>query len=145
MKSQNKWEKLFEEFLDLIEFSLLKRANYDWGMWSLVDLQGANLGNIEEDEFVSATDIIDRLDIYINDYFFDDLECELDAYNVDLGDREVPWDAEEWLALRDDVEFYNKNKEYFDGHTFEFDVLDMIAHHTQEIDLENVFYQEENE
>lgn len=145
MKSQNKWEELFEEFLDLIEFKLLKRTNYDWGMWSLVDLQGANLGNIEEDEFVSATGIIDRLDIYINDYFFDDLERELDAYNVDLGDREVPWDAEEWLALRDDVEFYSKNKEYFDGHTFEFDVLDMIAHHTQEIDLENVFYQEENE
>lgn len=144
MKNQNKWEELFEEFLDLIEFRLLKKVNYDWGMWSLVDLQGANLGNIEEDEFVSATGIIDRLDVYINDYFFDDLERELDAYKVDLEDREMPWSAEEWLALRDDTEFYNKNKEYFDGHPFEFDVLDMIANHTQDIDLENVYYENEN-
>ena len=145
MENQNKWEELFEEFLDLIEFKLLKKTNYDWGMWSLIDSQGANLGNIEEDEFVNATGIIDRLDVYINDYFFDDLERELDAYKVDLEEREVPWSAEEWLALRDDVDFYNKNKEYFDNHLFEFNVLDMIVHHTQDIDLENIYYENENE
>lgn len=145
MKNQNKWEELFEEFLDLIEFKLLKKTNYDWGMWSLVDLQGANLGNIEEDEFVNATGIIDRLDIYINDYFFDDLEQELDAYKVDLEEREVPWNADEWLALKDDTDFYNKNKGYFDSHAFEFNVLDMIVHHTQDIDLENVYYEREEE
>lgn len=141
MKKQNKWEELFEQFMELTEFTL---TQYKDG-WGVIDGQGANLGDIQSDRFENAADIFDRMDIYINDYFFNDLEEELEAYNVDLEGREVPWNADEWLALRGDKEFYQKNKKYFDEHSFEFDVLDMIVNHEGEINLENVYYEEDDE
>ena len=161
MKQQNKWERIFEEWLDLTEFSLIKHKNPEHiveyetqngepdcaidycGTWSIYDRQGANLGNINEDRFDNAGQILDRMEIYINDYIYRDLEEELDAYEVDLGDKELPWGAETWLELRNDKEFFAKNNHYFDDHQFEFYVLDMIANHFDEIDLENVFYEEE--
>lgn len=139
MKKKNKWEELFEQYMDLTEFTLIK---YSDG-WGICDRQGANLGDIESDRFENAADIFDRMDAYIEDYFFTDLENELDAYEVDMEDRKFPWNAYEWLRLRNDVEFYNKNKKYFDDHGFDFDVLDMIANHADEIDLENVYYEME--
>lgn len=159
MKNQNKWEALFESWLSLTEFSLIKHRNpelvlhyqdYDdnpveevhEGVWSIYDEQGANLGGINQDRFDNAGQILDRMEVYIIDYILDDLEEELDVYVVDMGNREVPWSADQWLALRDDVEFYNKNKEYFEEHSYEFDLLDMIANHFEEIDLENVYYEE---
>lgn len=139
MKEQNRWEELFEGWLDLTDFTLIK---YNDG-WGLYDKQCGNLGDIENDRFENTTQIVDRMEIYINDYIFEDLEEELDAYKVDTEGREVPWSAEEWLAMRDDTEFYNKNKKYFESHKWEFDVLDMFANHTNEVDLENVFYESE--
>lgn len=160
MKQQNKYEILFQEWLDLTEFSLVKHKNPELvlhyrdldnnpveeiheGTWSVYDRQGANLGNINEDRFDNAGQIIDRMDIYINDYIYRDLEEELDAYEVDLEDNELPWGANEWLALANNKEFYEKNKDYFDNHQWEFNVLDMMANHFDEIDLENVYYEEE--
>ena len=139
MKTQNEYEKLFESFLDLTEFTLIKHKDG----WGLYDNQGGNLGDIEGDRFKSADEIFDRMDAYINDYFFEDLENELEAYDVDMEDREIPWTGDEWLKLKNDNEFYNKNKKYFDEHAYEFDVLDMIANHADKIDLENVYYEME--
>lgn len=139
MKTQNKYETLFEGFLDLTEFTLIKYKK----SWGVRDNQGANLGDIEGDRFKNAEDLIDRMDTYIIDYFYADLEDELSAYKVDLEWREVPYDAIGWLLLRDDVEFVNKNKKYFDDHSWEFDVLEMIVYHIDEVDLENVFYESE--
>ena len=153
------YTELFEEFFDLIEFALVKHKNpvlvlkykdFDGndvveehnGVWSLWDRQGANLGDIEQDRFDNASQIIDRLDIYINDYLYEALENELDAYEVDLDGRELPWGAETWLALRDDKEFYEKNKRYFDEHKWDLDVLDMIAYHADEINLEECYCEE---
>ena len=149
MKEQNRWEQLFEQFLDLTDFTLIKYKTTDeeynpW-RWGLYDKQGANLGDIQGDRFTCVEDIFDRMDTYITDYFYADLEDELDAYKVDLEDREIPWSAERWLVLRDDVEFVEKNKEYFDSHAWEFDVLDMIVNHFEEINLENVYYESEEE
>lgn len=160
MKQQNKWEILFQEWLDLTEFRLIKHKNpelilhyEDWdgnpveevheGVWSIYDRQGANLGDINEDRFDNAGQILDRMEIYMNDYICRDLEEELDAYEVDLNGRDLPWGADEWLALRDDKEFYKKNKDYFDEHSWDFNVLDMIANHFDEIDLENIYFEEE--
>ena len=50
MNKKNRWEELFDELLDLIEFRLIK---YPDG-WGLVDRQGANLGDIESDRFDSS-------------------------------------------------------------------------------------------
>ena len=137
MDIRNKYEILLDGFLDLTEFTLIK---YEDG-WGLYDRQGANLGDIEGDRFESAADIFDRMDTYINDYFYADLEDELEAYEVDMGDREIPWSAEEWLSLRHELYNIGDNRKYFDEHKWEFDVLEMIACHANEINLENVYYE----
>ena len=139
MDTRNKYEVLFEGFMDLTEFTLIKHKDG----WGLYDRQGANLGDIESDRFENAADIFDRMDAYITDYFYNDLENELEAYDVDMEDKNIPWNVDQWLDLRNDVECYNKNKRYFDEHTWEFDVLDMIANHANEINLENVYYEED--
>lgn len=138
MNKKNKWEELFEQYMDLVEFTLVKHKDG----WGICDRQGTNLGDIESNRFENAADIFDRMDIYIEDYFFRDLEEELDAYGIEL-EGEVPWNATEWLILRGDIEFYNEHKKYFDDHVFEFDVLDMIANHADDINLENVYYEED--
>lgn len=138
MKIQNTWESYFEAWLDVTEFTLIKHKDG----WGLYDRQGGNLGDIEGDRFESAEDILDRMEAYINDYIFDDLENELDVYDVDMGDREVPWSAEEWLSLRHEIYNKSNNKKYFDNHRWEFVILDMIANHAKEIDLEKIYYEE---
>ena len=150
MKQQNKWEKLFEEWLDLTEFSLIKHKNSKLilsykdldgnpvkeiheGIWSIYDRQGANLGNIEEDRFDNARQILDRMEIYIIDYIFEDLEnCWDEEVNEDYPYGH-PWSTEEWLKLRDRMP----------NNQFEMDLCDMIANHFDEINLENIYYEEE--
>lgn len=60
------------EILDTVEFTYKINKN---GTVSLVDELGANLGNIESDEFTIndnlAMALIDRLSIYIEDYITD--------------------------------------------------------------------------
>lgn len=68
-ENKNQWETLFDQLLNTVEFRLVK---YSDG-WGLVDKQGANLGEIESDRFDDAAMILDRLDIYIGDYFVDDI------------------------------------------------------------------------
>lgn len=134
MKNKNKWEKIFDEFLDLIEFSLIKHKiefEDEDGIWSLVDLQGANLGNIELDRFKNATGIVDRLEIYINDYFIEDIENLLDEKGI-----EVTWGS-------DYQEYIDNAKDLLPDASWDFDVLDMICNHVDEINLENCTYEEE--
>ena len=156
------YTELFEDFLDLIEFTLVKHKNPSLvlqykdidgkdvveernGVWSVWDRQGANLGDIDKERFEHATQIIGRFDIYINDYIYRALEEELDAYDVELDVHEIPWGAEEWLELinSDDFRKERRNLRYIEEHKWEFDVLDMIAYHTDEINLEECFYEEE--
>lgn len=132
MKEQNRWEKLFESWLDLTDFTLIK---YNDG-WGLYDQQGGNLGDIQSDRFENAEQILDRMEIYINDYIFEDLtEC----WDAENGEVEYPygypWSAEEWLKYR----------EFMPNNQYEMDLCDMIAYHSDEIDLENVFYESEEE
>ena len=66
----NYYDELFSRFLSTLDFELV----WNKDGWSLVDLQGANLGDIESDRFFTAGDIIERLDTYISDYFLHDEE-----------------------------------------------------------------------
>ena len=125
MKQQNKWEKLFDEFLDLTEFTLVKHQND----WSLIDNQGGDLGDIEDDRSTSAYQILDRMDVYIDDYIARPLEEELIKKGVD-----------EELYLFDDFLFC---REMLPDNQWDFDVLDMICNHFEEVDLENCTYKEE--
>ena len=150
MKQQNKWEILFQEWLDLTEFSLIKHMNlqevlyykdfdgnpveeiYE-GTWSIYDRQGANLGGIDQNRFDNAGQILDRMEVYIIDYIFEDLEYCWDEENDEDYPYGYPQSTEEWLKLRDRM----PNNQY------EMDLCDMIANHFDEINLENVYYEEE--
>ena len=137
MKQQNKYEKLFDEFLDLTEFRLVRHQNdYDeysdeYGHWSLIDSQGANLGDIECDRFDNAAQILDRMDIYIHDYIVEDVEDCLDETGYDYYTGNYQGLIE---YCRDKLP---KNK-------WDLDVLDMICNHFDEINLENCTYEEDN-
>ena len=125
---KNKWEKLFDEFMDLTEFGLIK---YDNDTWGLKDYQGGNLGDIESNRFDNAMQIFDRMEIYIEDYFLRDIDELLDEKNI-----EIDWDFT--------CEAYLENaKDLLPAAAWDFEVLDMICNHFDEIDLNNCFYEKE--
>ena len=119
---QNTYEKLFNEFLDLTEFRLLKHKD---GTFSLEDRQCANLGDIEDDRFASASEILDRMDIYIQDYLIRDIEDALDEKSIEI---DCVWGE------------YGKYRDVIPDHKFDFDLLDMIVNHSNEVDLNNCDY-----
>lgn len=137
MKQQNKYEKLFDEFLDVTEFRLIRHQNDynkctdEYGHWSVIDLQGADLGHIEGDRFESARDILDRMDIYIHDYIIEDLQECLDEAGYDYY-------TDNYQGLIE----YCRDK--LPENQWELDVLDMICNHPDEINLENCTYEEDN-
>lgn len=122
----NKYEKLFNDFLITTDFEL---ARYEDG-FGLIDLQCANFGDIESDRFDSAREIFERMDMYITDYFLNDIDELLEERNI-----EVTWghSCEEYLE---------NVKSLLPEYTFEFDVLDMICYHYDEINLNNLFEEE---
>ena len=119
---KNTYEKLFDEFLSITEFRLLKHKD---GTFSLEDQQCANLGDIEDDRFASASEILDRMDIYIQDYLIEDIEDALDEKSI-----EIDCDWEEYGQYRDLIPDYK----------FDFDLLDMIVNHSNEVNLNNCDY-----
>lgn len=129
MSEKNRWEELIDEFLNLIEFRLVK---YPDG-WGLIDRQGANLGDIESDRFNDAVTLIDRLEVYVQDYIVSDIAE--DAECCDYGT---------WAEL---VVFARKNmaKEDLKRYRFELNVLDMICNHPSEVNLENCHFDREDE
>ena len=137
MRQKNKYEKLFDEFLELTEFKLVRHQNdYDeytdeYGHWNLIDNQGANLGNIEGDRFKSAAEILDRMDIYIHDYIVEDIQDCLDEAGYDY-----------YTGNYQGLIEYGRDK--LSENKWDLDVLDMICNHFDEISLENCTYEEEN-
>ncbi len=119
---QNTYEKLFDEFLDLTEFRLLKHKD---GTFSLGDQQCVNLGDIEDDRFTSASEVLDRMEIYIIDYPIIDIEDAL---------------YEECIEIDCDWKEYGKYRKYLPGYEFDFDFLDMVVNHTDKVDLNNCDY-----
>ena len=128
-ENKNQWETLFDQLLNTVEFRLVK---YSDG-WGLVDKQGANLGEIESDRFDDAAMILDRLDIYIGDYFVDDIR-------ETMGEGA----SEDWPQLLQEARTAMTPKE-LEYHRFDLDVLEMICNHPNEINLENCCYTEEEE
>lgn len=114
---------LFVNFLYSTEFAL----NKDEDGYYLVDLQGANLGNINKDRFQSAEEIFDRMEVYIEDYFVDDLEDWAEYYKIEL-----PGSYEEMLHFIDDNDEYPLT----DNEKYSYEVLDMVVNHYDDIDLE---------
>ena len=96
-----------------------------------MDKQGANLGEIESDRFDDAAIIIDRLDIYIGDYFVDDIR-------ETMGEGA----SEDWPQLLQEAKTSMTQKE-LEYHSYDLDVLDMICNHPHEINLENCCFTRE--
>lgn len=119
---KNTYEKLFDEFLSITEFRLLKHKD---GTFSLEDQQCANLGDIEDDRFASASEILDRMDIYIQDYLIEDIEDALDGKSIEI---DCDWKE------------YGKYRDLIPDYRFDFDLLDMIVNHSNEVDLNNCDY-----
>ena len=119
---KNTYEKLFDEFLNVTEFLLLKHKD---GTFSLEDRQRANFGDIEDDRFETASEVLDRMDIYIQDYLVVDIEDALD---------------EEYIAIDCDWKEYGKYRDLIPDYRFDFDLLDMIVNHSNEVDLNNCDY-----
>lgn len=134
----NKYTKLFTDFLHTMDFGLCKETDG----YALIDYQGAYWGNIAEDRFDSAESIVDRLDIYIDDYFLDDLEEE--APNYGISDETIvdilgfaDWYA--WFVENKDKAEYQK---FINTHGFEFEVADLVVNHLDEVCLDDVIEEE---
>lgn len=74
----NNYKIDIREFLDVLDFDLVWTNSH----CKLVDLQGVNIGGIEDeiyriDEYTFAN-LVDRLDMYITDYLIDDFSDNLD-------------------------------------------------------------------
>ena len=119
---KNTYEELFDEFLALTEFRLLKHKD---GTFSLKDQQRANLGNIEDDRFETASEVLDRMDVYIQDYLIRDIEDALDEKSIEI---DCAWEE------------YGKYRDLIPDYKFDFDLLDMIVNHSNEVDLNNCDY-----
>ena len=119
---KNTYEKLFDEFLNITEFLLLKHKD---GTFSLEDLQRANLGDIEDDRFETASEVLDRMDTYIQDYLIVDIEVALDEESIEI---DCDWKE------------YGKYRDLIPDYRFDFDLLDMIVNHSNEVDLNNCDY-----
>lgn len=128
-RDKNKYEKLFDEMLEYMEFRLVK---YPDGTFGLIDLQGGNLGNIEDDRFDNALQLLDRLDIYYEDYFIRDLEEQLEEVGVDTSDLDT---FEDFLQYRDKLPEAQ----------WDFDVLDMVINHPNDIDLNNCYREDDHD
>ena len=134
----NKYTKLFTDFLHTMDFGLCKETDG----YALIDYQGAYWGNIAEDRFDSAESIVDRLDIYIDDYFLDDLEEE--APNYGISDETIvdilgfaDWYA--WFVENKDKAEYQK---FINTHGSEFEVADLVVNHLDEVCLDEVIEEE---
>lgn len=123
IKEKNKYEQLFDEWLELVEFALIKHKDG----WGLHDIQGGNIGNIENDRFETATQILERMDLYVDDYIIRGLEEDLDMeFSPDIS-------AEVWQTLKDEYPEYS----------WVIDIVNMIMYHSGDIDLNNCCYEEE--
>lgn len=71
------------ELLDLYEFELwIDNDSKGENIFRLNDMQGANWSGIEQDEFYTLADVVERLDSPHNDYIYRSLEEQEDAKEV---------------------------------------------------------------
>lgn len=120
----SKYEELFNEVLDIIDFELIKYKNG----WGLIDKQLADLGDIESERFDNVVKLVDRLEMYIEDYFVEEIRIEVE----ELAEMT-------WKEIIDTAP--NKlNQQQSEAYKFNLLVLDMICNHKDEIEFENCRY-----
>lgn len=132
-ESIENWTKVFCLMLETMDFSLDLQKD---GKYCIVDEQEAYFGDIEsygDFEKGSAAEIADRLDIYLNDYYFSDLK-ELADSELGTTHSDSPSTAGEWVKFMD--KFPNFKQKYL----HEYNVMKLISSHEllDAIDLDDV-------
>lgn len=120
----SKYEELFNEVLDIIDFELIKYKNG----WVLTDKQLADLGDIESERFDNVVKLVDRLEMYIEDYFVEEIRIEVEEL-AEMTWKEIIDTAPNEL-----------NQQQSEAYKFNLLVLDMICNHKDEIEFENCRY-----
>lgn len=116
---------LFLDILDEEEFGLVRYKNGNWG---LEDRQFANLGGICNSTYNTMTRVLDRMEIYHDDYFANPVAeyFGIDEYS-DYGD----------LVKQCRIKLYNDTEDEFVGYSeHDLQVLEFIAN-APNIDLCN--------
>ena len=73
--NKEKIVRFFNQILNVYDFKIMIDINNDSEkVFRLIDIQKGNLGNIEQEEFSTLADIIDRLDIYHQDFIYTPLD-----------------------------------------------------------------------
>lgn len=72
------------------------------GEFSLIDLQGAYLGDIDQDRFSDLDSLLGRMDVYINDYFIEDL--------YELIENKPVWELDKWDYTKTGLAFICSDK-----------------------------------
>lgn len=122
------------DFLNYFDFDYCLYDNGKEKNIGLIDLQKANLGDIEGDRYEASEDgvksIIDRLDIYYEDYIFNGLEETLEQeHNIDVSN--MSWE-----------DLYNKVQELDLG--YDMDIMPYIFGDKEiKLDIDNKEIQEE--
>lgn len=137
-------EEMFDWLISFMDFGLVKYTKT--GEFGLRDLQGANLGNIESDRFDNAAGIIDRLGIYLHDYFLGDEPGELSFGD----DAEADNAQDEWnknvVDISDAWDFFDKHERYKSDPEFKwiYDACDFIINKADKVDLNKCKYKEDD-
>lgn len=74
-RNKEKIVKFFREIIQQYNFQIMIDINKDLeNVFRLIDIQNGNLGGIEQEEFSTLADVIERLEIYHQDYVYTPLE-----------------------------------------------------------------------
>ena len=84
---EKKCLKFVSELLEMYEFDLYatKWVEEEWIVFKVKDLQGWNLWNIEDDEFLNLWQVISRMNVYHQDYIYN----AIDEWDY--------WDDDAWI------------------------------------------------
>ena len=138
--NKEKIVKFFRQILEVYDFQIMIDINENLeNVFRLIDIQKGNLGGIEQEEFYTLSDIINRLDSYHQDYVYTPLE------NKKSNNEKIPkddWDLVAKRYLENDtianILSEINTKEYVDliGEKEKFEIQDII----KILDEEEKFY-----
>ena len=93
--NKEKIVKFFRQILEVYDFQIMIDINENLeNVFRLIDIQKGNLGGIEQEEFYTLSDIIDRLDSYHQDYVYTPLEIKKN------NNEKIPKDDWDLVAKR---------------------------------------------
>lgn len=126
--------KAFSDFVSSMDFTVVKVGE----KFALRD--DADLGDIHSDTFDNAADMAGRLDIYINDYYIEDIAEQMK--NAGLEDI-IPLDEMTSLdniynAIKDNSGD-NRVKEFWNNNLSDMTALDLCINKIDEVDLNIAF------